>query len=98
MSQAGPLKEAVTVKKWMGSYSSSQINRKTTSITHSPWKNGIAASAFVDLTQYFLNKITATRSRINFIPLVIMDDISKCCEISTVFLTYGSLQELPSLS
>ena len=37
MSQADPLKEAVTVKKWMGScYSSFQINRKTTSITHSP--------------------------------------------------------------
>ena len=29
-------------------------------LTHSLWKTGIAASAFVHLTQYFSNKITAT--------------------------------------
>ena len=34
-------------------------------------------------------------SRINHRPLVIMDDCSKCCEINTVSLTYGSLQVLP---
>ena len=33
-------------------------------------------------------------SRINHRPLVIMDDCSKCCEINTVSLTYGSLQVL----
>ena len=34
-------------------------------------------------------------SRINHRPLVIMDGCSKCCEINTVSLTYGSLQVLP---
>ena len=34
-------------------------------------------------------------SWINHISLVIMDSFSKCCEINTVILTYGSLQMLP---
>ena len=34
-------------------------------------------------------------SRINHRPLAIMDGCSKCCEINTVSLTYGSLQVLP---
>ena len=34
-------------------------------------------------------------SRINHRPLVILDDCSKCCEINTVSLIYGSFQVLP---
>ena len=39
-------------------------------------------------------KITFKFSQINHIPLVIMDDWYKCCEINTMSLTYGSLQVL----